>query len=90
VSLSFPMSGAVGAAVGNAVTRIGSGGLGGSCGDAEGTIDVPDIANHSTNMSAAAAITLNNSAITVTLRRPARWLTHIVRKPALCQRQTAV
>jgi len=55
------MSGAVGAAVGNAGTGIGSGGLGGSCDDVDGTIHVLDIANHSTNTSAAAAITLIKS-----------------------------
>jgi hypothetical protein len=63
VSFSFAMSGAVGAPVADASAGIGSGGLGGSCGDANGTINDPDIANQSTNARAAAAISLNKPSI---------------------------
>jgi hypothetical protein len=64
-SLSFTISGAVGSAVGsggigvgvNADIGIGSGSRDGPGDNADGSIDVPEITNHSTNTSAAAAIT---------------------------------
>ena len=56
VSLSFAVSGAVGAAVGDDA-GIAFGGLEGSGDNADGGIDVPKITHHNTNTSAAARIT---------------------------------